>query len=125
MFKSEFSSPDLSAPDYIIDAGNYSHKGNFTVYFDYDDQIISLSKRVALAFENIPLLGIDFVKDAKTSKLYVLEVNAGGNTWHFSSNLWAARRQANPDLTRAMKEQFGAFDIAAKVLVENVRSRAE
>ena len=54
--------------------------------------------------------------DCVTGDSYVLEVNSRGGTWHFSSNF------ARPSLAlisrRERIDQFGAWDIAAKVLVE-------
>jgi hypothetical protein len=65
----------------------------------------------------VPLLGIDFVRDHESLQPYILEVNAGGNTWHFGSPAWEARRREMPEFIRRMKQQFSAFDAAAKGLV--------
>jgi hypothetical protein len=37
------------------------------------------------AFPDIPLLGVDIIRDARTGKLFVLEVNASGWVWSYSS----------------------------------------
>lgn len=64
------------------------------------------------------------------SKLYVLEVNAGGNTWHFSSSLAkdtrvSLGRHKDPNHPfpaflggQILESQFGAFDLVAQRLVE-------
>lgn len=124
-FGAQVPSPDLSSPDDVIDAGKFSHKGDFTINQDFNEEVLSLARKVASSFEDVPLLGIDFVRDINTSKFYALEVNAGGNTWHFSSQLWAERRARNPGLVLEMKNQFGAFDLAAHALVEKVRLLAD
>lgn len=82
-----------------------------------DLEIIALAQRVAKAFPGIPLLGVDILKDVQTGKLYALEVNGGGNTWHFSSpsDSGDARRQISRE---ERINQFGAWDIAASVLIE-------
>ena len=83
------------------------------------------------AFGSVPLLGIHLLRDRSTGQLYVLEVNAGGNTWHFTSRIGEpSRRSLSPkgpgsDASLqgrlALLGQFGAFDIAAKVLVAKTR----
>ena len=123
-FEADNPSPDLTSPDDVIDAGKFTHKGNFSVTFVDDGEILTLARKVAAAFDDIPLLGIDIVRDERSSKLYVLEVNAGGNTWHFSSDLWAERRRKMPDVALAMKNQFSAFDTAARALVDKVHLQA-
>lgn len=44
------------------------------------------ARKIGAAFHDAPLLAIDFLRDAKTGKLWFLECNPGGNTWHFSSD---------------------------------------
>ncbi len=124
-FEADSPSPDLSAPDHVLDAGKFTHKGNFSVTFVNDEEILALARKVAVAFEDAPLLGIDIVRDERSSRLYVLEVNAGGNTWHFSSEMWADRRRKMPDVALAMKTQFSAFDVAARALVDKVQLLAD
>jgi hypothetical protein len=101
-----------------------------------DAEVLELGKRVGAAFPEIPLLGMDIIPEEKTGKLYVLECNPGGNTWHFSATATAAiRRQigggnllgekrAEETGRQMMIDQFGAFDRAAKVLVHKVRTLA-
>jgi hypothetical protein len=50
----------------------------------------------------------------------VLEINPGGNTWHFSSP-WATAFEKERG-GRKLKDQLGAFDIAARVLIEKTRT---
>ena len=66
---------------------------------------------------------VDVLREELTGKLFALEINPGGNTWHFSSHS-AARIQSSLGGPR-LEEQFGAFDIAADVLIERTRSEAE
>jgi hypothetical protein len=54
----------------------------------------------------------------------VLEVNAGGNTWHFSSPASAYWREKHPEHLEAMKRQFDAFKAAARALVRLTRTYA-
>lgn len=123
-YQSFAASPELTSPDNVIEAGNFTQKGERKIEIFADDELFSLAKKVAVAFEKVPLLGIDFVRDHKSSQPFVLEVNPGGNTWHFSSKMWAGRRRQSPELIRRMKRQFSAFDAAARALVATTRRLA-
>jgi hypothetical protein len=87
------------------------------------------------AVPDIPILGVDIVPEEKSKKLYVLECNPGGNTWHFSAGSTAAiRRQFVGGKQESAKRaetwcqlmigQFDAFDRTAEVLVQKVRELA-
>jgi hypothetical protein len=85
-----------------------------------DPDILELARRTYRALPDIPLQGVDIVRDQRDGSLYVLEVNPGGNTWHFSSSF--AGVAAEESVRR--KDQFGAFEVAARVLVERTRAEA-
>ncbi len=123
-YQSLDASPDLSETDVAIENGNFTQKGNRDILFEKNPEALALAERVAEAFSDIPLLAIDIVIEASSNKMYVLEINAGGNTWHFSSKMWAERRAKNPKLIEEMKLQCSAFDSAAQVLVEKTRQLA-
>lgn len=87
-----------------------------------DPEVIAFARRAARAMPAIPLQGLDIIRQAGTGRLFVLENNSGGNTWHFSSRMFL---QSNSNIPRAMRiAQFGAFDIAAKVLAERTLREA-
>ncbi|CEN56681.1 hypothetical protein [Candidatus Methylopumilus turicensis] len=89
-----------------------------------DEEINNFARMVANAFPQNPLLGIDILKDDLTGKLYVLEVNLGGNTWHFSSLIGEGYRF---DLggRNAMVRQYNAWDKAASALVRKTHELAK
>jgi hypothetical protein len=101
-----------------------------------DADVLALGVRVGPAFPDIPILGIDIIREERTRKLFVLECNPGGNTWHFSSKLIASIRQqigggslvgmkkADEIGRRTLIDQFGAFDRAAEVLIEKTKELA-
>ncbi|MDX6807018.1 hypothetical protein [Terrihabitans rhizophilus] len=102
-----------------------------------EDDVLDLAKRTHDMLPDIPLMGIDIVREAATGKLFVLELNAGGQVWHLSSeagipfrlNL-AAQRGAPPEqaehVGRSMiEEQFGLFDIAAETLAAKTLAEAQ
>jgi hypothetical protein len=84
----------------------------------------------------IPMLAVDVIREAATGKLYVLECNPGGNTWHFSSSIGEKLRlgfgdaktngneKANEIARRMFIDQFGAFDIVAQQLIAKTHELA-
>lgn len=122
-FTSATRCPPLTADDAAIEAANYSTKGARRYAVERDADVEAFARRAAAAFSSIPLLGVDVLRD-EAGKLHVIEVNAGGNTWHYSSPMYDMHRWQNPGYYKDMRQQFGAFDIAARRLVEEARSRA-
>jgi len=87
-----------------------------------DEEIIAYAKQIAqTAFSEIPVLGQDIVRDHITGKLYCLEVNPYGSTWHFSSRAGRAI-QSNNNLI--FEEQFSAFNKVADILIRKTREHA-
>jgi hypothetical protein len=101
-----------------------------------DPDVERFAERIHAQFPDIPILGSDVIREQATQILYVLECNPGGNTWHISSKIGEEPRlgfgnakangfeRANQLGRRKLIEQYGAFDVVAKTLVEKTRSRA-
>jgi hypothetical protein len=101
-----------------------------------DADVLALAVRVGEALPDTPLLGTDIIRDEATGRPFVLECNPGGNTWHFSSRLTTGVRQqmGGGSLVGAKKadqigrqmliDQFGAFDLAAQVLIDKTKQLA-
>jgi len=51
----------------------------------HDAEIIQLAERAHAAFPQLPLLGVDVLRDVDSSRLFVVELNTLGCSWHFSS----------------------------------------
>jgi hypothetical protein len=114
-------SPNLTDSDEVIESADFTSKNHREYLFgDYPDEV-ALAEKISRAFPRIPLLGIDIIREEATQKLYALEVNAGGNTWHYSSPMWAKRRLQFPEAARMMREQYSAFDAAARGLIRATR----
>lgn len=105
-------------------------------YLHADPDMVELARRVHALFPDTPLLGTDVLREAATGRLFVLECNSGGNTWHFSSksgeNLrgWFGGHPRVP-LEKAARKgrqmyiaQYGAFDRVAEVLRDKVHQLA-
>jgi hypothetical protein len=89
-----------------------------------EPDVLALASRTYAPLREIPLHGVDIIREHGSGKLFVLEVNPGGNTWIFSKPVSAIRLKealGTDDLT----EQFDAFTTAAKVLIERTRAEAE
>ena len=115
--------PLRSATDFASGGGRSivaSHIGCSFRFCD-DPDVLELAERAHRAFEDIPLLGIDILRDAVSGKLYVVEVNSSGNVWTFSSERGLAVQER---LGRPYESQFDAMARAARVLAEQTRRRA-
>jgi hypothetical protein len=124
--------PDLTAPDAeieasIVDPKHPELKARFGVFerrsLAPDPDAGVFAATVHRAFPEIPLIGCDVLKDHATGKLYVIEINAGGNTWHFSSATYA-RQRAELGGRDAFVNQIGAWKIAAEALIAKTRECA-
>jgi hypothetical protein len=88
----------------------------------YDSEVIAVAARAQRAFPEIPVLGVDLVRDAGSGAIYILEVNPPGSTWHISSDYSKeVRREHGLDYMG----QFGALDIIADALIDATRREAE
>lgn len=87
----------------------------------HDPEIIALGERAHRAFPDLPVLGIDIVRDANSGQLYVIEVNSCGQVWHFSSHTGLGI-QSHAKIN--FESQFDGIHKAARVLVDETRRRA-
>jgi hypothetical protein len=127
----------LDAPDSEVERTVIDIKGGDREWqLVKESDVQHLAEKVHAQFPDIPILGCDVIRDAATRILHVLECNPGGNTWHISSRDAEYIRQglgnakanglerANQLGRRRIIQQYGAFDVAAKILVEKTRSLA-
>ena len=86
-----------------------------------DPEVLALAEKAHTAFPDFPLLGTDIVREQPSGKLYILEVNSCGRTWHFSSERGLKiQRTFGFDF----KSQFDALRKAAGILIEQTRRYA-
>jgi hypothetical protein len=86
--------------------------------------VLALASRTYGALREIPLHGVDIIREHGSGKLFVLEVNPGGNTWIFSKGEITTRLKKALGTDR-LTDQLDAFTTAAKVLIERTRAEAE
>lgn len=114
----------LSAPDEVL-AGTViraARKTGQTKSLVDESDILELARSIHAVFPEIPLQACDIIREEATGRLYVLEINPGGNTWAFS-------RERTPEVLRELGVsdltiQFDAFRTAARVLVEKTLAEA-
>jgi len=89
-----------------------------TITLANDPEMLEMARRVHAVFPEVPLLGQDFVRDATTGRLYVLEINPNGATWMFSN---PSGRKMQADFHLDFYRQFDGLKTAARVLGEVAR----
>lgn len=88
-----------------------------TAEFCNDSEIIRFGERAASAFPDIPVLGIDVLREAGSGRLFVIEVNSLGHNWNFSTEF---RENFAIDVT----SQFNGLRKAAYLLAEKTQELA-
>lgn len=97
-----------------------SHPG-CSFFLNHDPETIALAEQAHRAFPDIPLLGIDILREEPSGRLFVIEVNATGDVWHLSSGVGKSIQQwAGFDL----QSQFGGLRRVAEILVDATREHA-
>jgi hypothetical protein len=118
----------LDAPDAEIETtviASQKIQGHASAFVS-DPDILATARAAHAALPEIPLKGCDILREEATGKLYVLELNCGGNTWHFSSAQQARERAMHgPEFERERRNQFDAFRAAARVLVARTNEEAQ
>jgi hypothetical protein len=119
---------DFSAPDEILERRPVAHQAlgdEMNRVFIKDADMIALAKRAHEAIPDVPLKGVDIIRETGTGKLYLLELNCRGNTWHFSSSFMAAgRAKLGPEFEWKRRYQFDAMRTSARVLVARTVAEA-
>jgi hypothetical protein len=87
-----------------------------------DDEILAFARRVHSVFPTLPILGCDVLRRPSDGQLFALEINGGGNCWHFSS--YAEKHRNRLGGRDAMIAQFGAWKVAANSLIRMARQYA-
>jgi hypothetical protein len=81
----------------------------------FDEEVIRFGETAHRAFPSIPLLGVDVVRREPDGKLFVIEVNASGWVWHFSSALGLRAQQ---EFGFRLEDQFDGIRKAARILAD-------
>lgn len=104
-------------------ASGETHTLQDRLSYDVPEDALNFGRQVFQAFPDVPLQACDIMREADTGALYVVEINAGGNTWDFSSNR-VAKGIALLGGRDALVKEFDPWPKAAKALVGAVRNFA-
>ena len=112
--------PFLGPEGFTTSSVTAAHPGcSFTL--NDDPEVIALGEQAHAAFPDIPLLGIDILREEPSGRLFVVEANCAGEVWHFSSRTGKAV-QAYAGIDYA--SQFGGLRRVAEILIEETRRQA-
>ncbi|HTJ58474.1 MAG TPA: hypothetical protein VL418_13010 [Devosiaceae bacterium] len=126
--RSQAERVELSVDDTSLESAPIAIQGfeDRERWFTYEADVMALAAAADRAIPEVAQKGCDIIRDVATGRLYVLEVNPGGNTWHFSSAIVAElRAKLAPDYERNMRTQLDALGTAAHALAERTRLEAE
>ncbi len=115
--------PALDSPPETLAAGPFMAKhGQRTLVAPVEADVLDLARKTFEAIPEVALHGCDLIRDKASGRLYVLEINPGGNTWSFSST-WAdmLRRELR---MQDLASQFDAWKTCARILIERTRAEA-
>lgn len=114
----------LDAPDAFGRTGSRpivaSAKG-CTITLWHDEEMLALARRVHALFPTVPTLGQDFMRDARTGQLHIVEVNPNGDVWFFSNR---SGREMQKQFGLDLYSQFDALPTAARTLAAVARRYA-
>jgi hypothetical protein len=82
---------------------------------NFDEQVIRFAEEAHRAVPHIPLLGVDVIRRLPDGKLFVVELNASGWVWHFSSPLGL---RAQRKFGFSLESQFDGLRKAARILAQ-------
>lgn len=98
---------------------------NFAKFLEFEvpDDVMALARIVYAVFPDIPLQACDIVREDSSGRLFILEINAGGNTWDFSSHRVAGSREKLGGRT-GLVSLYDPWTRAARVLIKKTRELA-
>jgi hypothetical protein len=92
-----------------------------TISLANDPDVLELARRTHEAFPTIPSVGIDIVREEGTGKLYLIEINCGGNSWSLTND---SGKEAQAEFGFDFYKQFNALDLIVERSIEIAREYA-
>ena len=92
-----------------------------TYDLEIPEDILELARNTHAAFPTVPLLGVDIVRDCDTKKLYVLDINTSGNTFHLTSD---TGKDIMGQFGLDLLGQFGGAKAIARGIAKRVEKEA-
>lgn len=120
---SRIQRPALDGSSAQLAAGPFMAKhGQRRLVVPVEKEVLEFASRTFEAIPEVALHGCDIIRETGSGKLFVLELNPGGNTWSFSS-AWAAILRTELNLSD-LSSQFDAWKTCAEMLVVRTRQDA-
>jgi hypothetical protein len=91
------------------------------ISFANEQAVLDLASRIHLALPTVPSIGADIVREERTGSLYLMEINAGGNSWQFTSD---SGLEIQAEFGLDFYSQFNALDVIADRSIEIAREYA-
>ena len=115
--------PALDASGEMLAAGPLMAKhGQRRLIVPVEQDVLDLARRTFGAISEAALHGCDIIRESNTGRLFVLEINPGGNTWSFSS-AWAPLLRTELNMAD-LSNQFDAWRTCARALIQRTRLEA-
>jgi hypothetical protein len=86
-----------------------------------DSEVMELATSLHKKEPDIPVMGVDVIREHGTGRLFLLEFNSRGSTWHLSSDHGQGHQR---DFRLDYYGQFNALDSITNALIEVTRKRA-
>ena len=94
-----------------------SGDGRMRIMVD-DPEVVALAVTAARSFAEVPVCGVDVVREVGSGRLCILEMNTWGYVWHLSS---PSGRETQKRLGLDRYGQYGALDVAAQAIAAATR----
>lgn len=94
-----------------------SGDGRLRIMID-DPEVVALAVTAARSFAEVPVCGVDVVREVGSGRLCILEMNTWGYVWHLSS---PSGRETQKRLGLDRYGQYGALDVAAQAIAAATR----
>jgi hypothetical protein len=114
--------PAFATSDQLPTGPLMARHGQRRLVYPVEQEVLSLARRTFDAIPEVALHGCDIIRETGTNRLFVLEINPGGNTWSFSSG-WAPLLRSEMNVSD-LSVAFDAWRTCARVLVQRTRSEA-
>jgi len=92
-----------------------------TITLTDDPEVLDLARRAHGALPTIPSLGVDIVREEGSGRLYLIEINCGGNSWNLTSD---AGKEIEAEFGFDFRGQFDALDLIAERSIAIAREHA-
>jgi len=124
--------PPLTASDADLEAAIIEPKDTFIrSKFDaskrrelkVEPDVFAFAHRMHEAFPTLPIKGCDILREESTGKLYAIEINGGGNVWHFSAANFQ-RPRSEMGGRDGMVRYYDPWPKAARILIRMTREHA-